>query len=168
MTTCIARPIYCDNEMMNDNAGDNTVSSLQKATTNVYQRTLNENGTKLMKHLLSNDQFNDDNNSMPPRRRLTIASSTINDWPVIKNVAFEKNLTNDLNINEKYKNSRRELPKKQWFSSSVDGPPIKSQQIDETISDDNLSSKQQSHATHLSSDNKLATNSMQKIYYVKI
>ncbi|VDM13115.1 unnamed protein product [Wuchereria bancrofti] len=203
MTTCIARPIYCDNEMMNDNVGDNTVSSLQKATTNVYQRTLNENGTKLMKHLLSNDQFNDDNNSMvdikwekgnydnikkeiqndttnknstvksivkiikSPRRRLTIASSTINDWPVIKNVAFEKNLTNGLNINEKYKNSRRELPKKQWFSSSVDGPPIKSQQIDETISDDNLSSKQQSHATHLSSDNKLATNSMQKSIMLK-
>uniref|UniRef100_A0A8R1TNG7 Uncharacterized protein n=1 Tax=Onchocerca volvulus TaxID=6282 RepID=A0A8R1TNG7_ONCVO len=57
--------------------------------------------------------------------------------------------------------TKRELPKKPWFSSSVDGPPVVSQ-IRETAIDDDLRSMKQPIASRLYSTNGSSTVPVQK------
>uniref|UniRef100_A0A0R3RJK3 Formin_GBD_N domain-containing protein n=1 Tax=Elaeophora elaphi TaxID=1147741 RepID=A0A0R3RJK3_9BILA len=77
-------------------------------------------------------------------RRLTVACSAINDWPDnVEGTTLERNAPTRKNIigSDSWKcKTTRELPKKPWFSSSVDGPPIASQ-VRETAIDDDLPCK---------------------------
>lgn len=174
-TTCIARPIYCDNEMTRDSC--DTISPLQKAA--IVCRT--ELGTKVMKNLPPTNMSdvplalsNAKNSTVDIKwevpkcdikrgskhctignptksvlkvirpRRLTVACSTLNDWPsTTESKTLERIATirENTNGNDSLKRKiTRELPKKPWFSSSVDGPPVGSQ-IRETAIDDDLPCK---------------------------
>ncbi|MCP9260466.1 FHOD3 [Dirofilaria immitis] len=117
--TCIARPIYCDNEMTRNSC--NTVSSLQKATP-IHRIT--EIGGKVIK-------------SLP--------STNISEMSLASNIAM--NSTVDIKWEAAKCDMKKEStyptigkPAKSMLNSSVDGPPVTSQ-IRETAIDDDLPSK---------------------------
>uniref|UniRef100_A0A183HQD8 Ras-GEF domain-containing protein n=1 Tax=Onchocerca flexuosa TaxID=387005 RepID=A0A183HQD8_9BILA len=194
--TCIARPIYCDNEMTRGSC--ETASSLQKI---VAIRRTTQTGAKVAKSLPSTDMSeapiasNIMKNSTvdikwevpkcgmtkdsmcgtigkPAKsvlkiirpRRLTVACSTLSDWPIGENTTLERNVTNRkiINGNDSLKRkTTRELPKKPWFNSSVDGPPVVSQ-IRETAIDDDLPSMKRPISSRLYSANGSSTIPVQK------
>lgn len=171
-TTCIAEPIYCDNETTRDSR--DTLSPSRKPTT---VRRTSEKCTNLPVSSPSKniadvlpasgevknsavdikwDEAKHDNtgeskydaigSSTKPvmkvirPRRLTVAFSTMNDWPNAENTTSERNPATQKNAAKSDSLRRkvaRESPRKPWFSSSVDGPPVTTQ-IRETAIDDDL------------------------------
>lgn len=166
--TCIARPIYCDNEMMMTRGSYDIKSPLQKAVT-VRRTTETERSfpsTNISNVSLASDNLENSavdikwevsecNNSKrelkcgtlgsPTKsmlkvirpRRLTVACATVNDTTPERSGITRKNIIGTDSLKRK---TTRESPKKPWFSSSVDGPPVVSQ-IRETGIDDDLPCK---------------------------
>lgn len=168
-TICaIARPVYCDNEMVRDSC--DSVSSLQKAavdrrsaepgrslpSTNTLASSNTGDSTVDIKWEVpkcnSKSESKCGTTEHPTKsilkvvrpRRLTVASSTINDWSnITENTTPERNVTIRKSIiasDSLKRKTTRESLKKPWFSSSVDGPPVTSQ-IHETGIDDDLPCK---------------------------
>ncbi|CAG9534631.1 unnamed protein product [Cercopithifilaria johnstoni] len=171
-TTCIARPIYCDSEV--PRGYWDTISPLQKTTTVHRTTEIEKSLPSTNKSNVSLASSNARNSTVDIKwevpkcnikggskcgiignptksvlkvirpRRLTVACSTMNDWPnTTENTTLERNATIQKNIigsDSLKRKTTKESPKKPWFSSSVDGPPVASQ-IRETAIDDDLPCK---------------------------
>uniref|UniRef100_A0A915PR53 Formin-like protein n=1 Tax=Setaria digitata TaxID=48799 RepID=A0A915PR53_9BILA len=200
--SCVARPIYCDKEMIRDSrdSSDSCNSrdvAKMKATTTL--RRFTDTAPRKAKTLSSSTggtvsavPFAAPNSSVDikweiakcdiknetiPRtitttaatirpttksvlkvirpRRMTVACSTLNDWPTDSLTSAQKNLSGNDSLKRR---TVRELPRKPWFSSSVDGPPV----VRETGIDDDLASKRLISTRRFSTINDSATVSVQK------
>uniref|UniRef100_A0A1I7VCA1 Formin_GBD_N domain-containing protein n=1 Tax=Loa loa TaxID=7209 RepID=A0A1I7VCA1_LOALO len=160
---------------INLNSFDNTTTSKKPipttlATNNIKNSTIDikwESAKCNIKGELKDDMIKShkQTNLIRPRR-LTVACPTVNDWP--KAMTGQRNIIRKKNTIEndslKHKTIIRELPKKPWFTSSVDGPPIISQIHQTTTDNDNLSYQQRFSA---STTELLASVAIQKPTVIK-